>query len=156
MCLPSLPKSFLVALAAAAPLVTAVTEAQSSSAGTATSVHVDFIETSFVRVYFSGPVRRAEVYPTTEVVVADDLGNPVEGALVTGTFSGDLMKKDETVAGVTGPGGSATLSTSKAYRYLQSGPFVHYFTFCVDDVSVSLPYNPADDVATCDTVTFWE
>ena len=78
---------------------------------------------------------------------------PIEGAVVEGTFSGDLMRKDQKVSGVTGPDGTVILSTTSWFRYVW-GTGVHHFTFCVERVSASLPDNPDDDVMDCDTVYF--
>jgi hypothetical protein len=76
------------------------------------------------------------------VTIFDDEGSPVEGATVTGTFSGDVSG---TVSGVTDASGEVLLSiTIKAT--------VTTFTFCVDNVThASLEYNPAANVETCDT-----
>jgi hypothetical protein len=73
------------------------------------------------------------------VSVVDDLGNPVEGVTVSGTFSGSF---DEPVAAGTGANGVAELSTGATAKGGIS------FTFCVDDVSGSLPYNGLGGCAT--------
>jgi hypothetical protein len=77
-----------------------------------------------------------------EVVIVDDLGDPVAGALVTATFSGDL---NQTVSGTTGGNGSVTLTTTVSKKGKTK------FTVCVDDVTASLPYAPGDNAETCDS-----
>ena len=76
------------------------------------------------------------------VTIVDENNNPVEGAEVTGTFSGDVSGT-QTVT--TGADGKATFTiTIKAT--------VTTFTFCVDDVThASLEYDPGANVETCDT-----
>lgn len=65
------------------------------------------------------------------VVVVDDLGSPVEGATVSGTFSGTF---NETASGTTGANGSVTFDTSASAKNGIS------FTFCVTDVTGTLTY----------------
>jgi hypothetical protein len=78
------------------------------------------------------------------VTIVDENGDPVEGATVTGTFSGDASG---TETGVTDASGEATLSV----LVLGKGA-VSTFTFCVDNVThASYTYVPADNVETCDT-----
>lgn len=77
-----------------------------------------------------------------EVTIVDNCGAVVSGASVTGTFSGSF---NETVTASTGSNGVAVLLTSSTVKGGVS------FTFCVDSVGhASLPYNPADNVETCD------
>lgn len=75
------------------------------------------------------------------VVIYDNLGNPVSGATVTGTFSGTII---ETVSGITGADGSITLiTTSKAKGKLK-------VDLCVDDViHSSLAYDANSNNLTC-------
>jgi hypothetical protein len=76
------------------------------------------------------------------VTIVDEDGSPVEGATVTGTFSGDASG---TVSGVTGADGEVLLSK------LVKGT-VTTFTFCVDNVTHdSFEYDSAANVETCDT-----
>jgi beta-glucanase (GH16 family) len=75
------------------------------------------------------------------VAIVDETGAAVAGADVTGTFSGS---HNQTVTGTTGADGSVTLTTS-----VTNGSTA--FTFCVDDVSSSLTYDPAANVETCST-----
>ena len=75
------------------------------------------------------------------VTVLDNLGSPVAGATVRGTFSGSYS---ETVSGATGANGAATLTTNGVVR----GGVA--FQFCVDSVSSgSLAYEPAENRVTC-------
>ena len=77
------------------------------------------------------------------VTIVDENNDPVEGATVTGTFSGDASGSD---SGVTGADGEVLLSV----LVLGKGA-VSTFTFCVDNVTGSLTYVPGDNVETCDT-----
>ena len=72
------------------------------------------------------------------VTVNDDCGDPVAGAVVTGTFTGDF---NETRSGTTDSSGQAIITTGNRVK----GPT---YTFCVDDVTGSLPY---DNAETCDS-----
>jgi len=64
------------------------------------------------------------------VTVVDNLGNAISGANVAGTFSGSF---NQNVSGATS-GGSVTFTTSATAKGGAS------FTFCVDNISGSLPY----------------
>jgi len=75
------------------------------------------------------------------VVIVDENGDPVSGATVTGTFTGDITA---TESGTTDSNGEVTLQTNAF-----SG--VTTFGFCVDSVSGSLTYNASANVETCDT-----
>jgi hypothetical protein len=76
------------------------------------------------------------------VTIFDDEGNPVEGATVYGTFSGDASGS---VSGVTDASGEVLLSV-----LIKST--VTTFTFCVDNVThATLDYNSSANVETCDT-----
>ncbi len=78
------------------------------------------------------------------VTVVDDLGAPVAGATVSGTFSGDYS---ESGSAATDANGVATLQTDERVKGSPS------FTFCVDDVTHGgLAYAPAENVETCDTL----
>ena len=74
------------------------------------------------------------------VTIVDDLGDPVAGASVTESFTGPI---DETHTEVTDASGVAVLTTVG----WKKGKLK--FTFCVDSVSASLPYEAADNVETC-------
>jgi hypothetical protein len=107
---------------------------QSSGGQDPTSLHVDSI------VPFTVNIGRGNKHGRADVTVVDDLGNPVAGADVTGTFSGDFS---ETLMASTDGSGVAVLQTSATAR----GGI--QFTLCVDDVSHGLPYESADNVVTC-------
>ncbi|MBT8053769.1 MAG: tandem-95 repeat protein [Gammaproteobacteria bacterium] len=66
------------------------------------------------------------------VTVVDDLGNPVGGATVFGSFSGSF---NEPVSGVTSGGGTVTFTSSTTVKGGAS------FTFCVDNITGPLTYN---------------
>jgi len=117
------------------------------SAAAQTSVHVASVDTSIVRA-FSGPRGALKYYGEAEVQIVDNLGNPVPGARVTGVFSSNQLRKVQTVSGLTDSDGRVILRTKNTV----SGQTIT-FTFCVDDVGASLPYNPSDNFATCDTAT---
>ncbi len=103
-------------------------------AGGATTLHVASIVPSTV----GGGKKKGRAV----VAVVDNLGAPVTGAQVSGTFSGDF---NETAAGTTDGSGAATLDTSARKKEPIS------FTFCVDSISHgSLTYDPASNVETCD------
>jgi beta-lactamase superfamily II metal-dependent hydrolase len=75
------------------------------------------------------------------VTIVDDSGAPVEGATVTGTFSGNFTG---TSAQVTGGDGVATFTSGP-----KKGP--SSYTFCVDDAThASLTYDPGSNLETCD------
>jgi hypothetical protein len=77
-----------------------------------------------------------------KVTIVDDCGNPVEGATVSGTFSGDVSGSG---SGTTGANGEATIKKTITGS-------ISTFTFCVDNVTGSLTYNAAANVETCDTL----
>ncbi len=81
-------------------------------------------------------------YGQAQVTILDDTGSPVSGATVTGTFTGDY---NETQSGVTDGNGVATILTNATVKGGVS------FTFCVDDVVGSLPYDSNGNVITCNT-----
>ncbi len=135
------------------------TPAQSST--NPTSVHVASVKTDTFwerRGFgFKGNIHY-RIYGRVRVVVVDNLGNKVSGALVKGTFSSNRFQKDEIVSGVTGADGSVTILSTQFFSYKStptdpnSGPS-YTIGFCVDDVSASLPYVPADNVMTCDVIS---
>ncbi|HSR49507.1 MAG TPA: Ig-like domain-containing protein [Acidobacteriota bacterium] len=98
--------------------------------GTATDVHVESIFTEVINVGQGNKRGRAVV------TIFDDLGNPVSGATVLGTFGGSF---NESASGVTGANGSVELLTVGTQRGGVEA------TFCVDDVTASLPYDPSDN-----------
>jgi len=80
-----------------------------------------------------------KVKAQARVLVLDDFLNPVAGATVTGTFTGDFT---ETISGLTDASGVAVIGTARS----QAEPVS--FTFTVDDISGTLPYDPGDNVMT--------
>jgi hypothetical protein len=100
-------------------------------------MHVDSI---VMALKSAGPNNTCKATVTT----VDENGSPVEGATVTGTFSGDASG---TESGVTGADGEVLLSVVVVGKGA-----VSTFTFCVDDVThPDYTYVPADNVETCDT-----
>jgi uncharacterized GH25 family protein len=78
------------------------------------------------------------------VTILDDLGNPVAGATVTGSFTGHFNESG--VADVTDANGVAVLITAGSLKGRLN------FEFCVDDVTeTTLTYDPSANVATCDS-----
>jgi hypothetical protein len=73
------------------------------------------------------------------VTIYDDCGDPVQNALVDGTFIGDFSETFYDVQ--TDQYGDAVFTTAGCIRRPA-------FTFTVTDVTDSLPYDPADDLAT--------
>ncbi len=107
------------------------------SAPTATTLHVASIDLSVESL--PGNRKRGVAL----VTVVDDLGAPVAGAQVTGTFTGSFSQGD---TATTDANGVARLETSK--KKVKNPAF----TFCVTSISHgSLTYAPGDDVETCDT-----
>jgi thermitase len=75
------------------------------------------------------------------VSIVDDLGSPVAGATVSGTFTGAFA---ETQAGVTGANGSVVLTTGATAKGGIS------FGFCVDSVVHGVTtYNSSENTPTC-------
>ncbi len=76
------------------------------------------------------------------VTIVDELGSPVSGAVVTGTFSGEVFG---TTSASTDRKGAVVLKISKPGA-------ITSFTFCVDNViHTSYTYDPSANVETCDT-----
>ena len=91
-----------------------------------------------VGVRARGPWRNGEAL----VTVVDGDGNPVSGATVTGTFSGDVSGTVTSEA--TGGNGVAFLESDRARQNSIS------FTFCVDSISASgLDYDADGNATTC-------
>lgn len=77
-----------------------------------------------------------------EVTIVDENGDPVAGADVTGTFSGD----------VSGTQTQTTDASGVASFKISVTATVSSFTFCVDNVTGSLTYNSSANVETCDSI----
>ncbi len=88
--------------------------------------------------------RKGRVQGRAVVLVVDDVGNRIEGATVTGTFSGAY----------TGSGSAVT--NAKGRAVVKSGNrtgTVQPFAFCVDDLQVQgFRYNAAANGETCDSL----
>lgn len=78
-----------------------------------------------------------------QVTIVDHTGAPVSGASVIGTFSGSY---NETRSATTNGSGVAVITTSATAK----GGVA--FSFCIDDVSGSLPYDAGQNVETCDSL----
>ncbi|HKQ46479.1 MAG TPA: endonuclease [Phycisphaerae bacterium] len=77
------------------------------------------------------------------VTIVNNLGNPVSGVSVNGTFTGSYS---QTLSATTNSNGVATLTTSSKIT-----PPVT-FTFCVNNVTGgSLTYAPGENLETCDS-----
>ncbi|WP_341937618.1 family 43 glycosylhydrolase [Marinimicrobium sp. C2-29] len=77
------------------------------------------------------------------VTVLDNTGSAVEGATVTGTFSGGFS---ETASADADANGQATLTTTGTKKGNVS------FSFCVDDIAGALTYDSNQNVATCSSL----
>lgn len=104
--------------------------------GTPTSVHVASITATDVKLQKGRKVGQATV------TIVNDLGQAVAGAQVSGSFSGDF---NESGSATTNGNGVAVLTTNASKKGKVN------FTFCVTNVSASLPYSPGDNGETCDS-----
>ncbi len=104
--------------------------------GTAPSVHVDSISVGVVNA--GKGAKRGQA----QVSIVDNLGNPVVNALVEGSFSGDFVESRTSTSNASGLAGFTTATSKKG----SVG-----FTFCVDTVSASAPYNDGANVEVCDS-----
>jgi hypothetical protein len=104
----------------------------SISVGSAGTVHVASVVANKENV--GGGNKRG----TAVVTIVDNLGNPAQGHLVTGDFSGDVL--DTGVTDTTGADGTAVIVSSPARK-------VNNVSFCVSGVGPAndLTYNPADN-----------
>jgi len=112
---------------------TSLVAAAGSCSCTSSTMHVESVVASAVGS------SKGKSYGEVKVTVADDCGNPVVDATVTGTFSGDF---NETRSGVTEISGVAVIRTISDFKKPS-------FQFCVDNVvKGSLVY---DNIESCDT-----
>jgi hypothetical protein len=103
--------------------------------GSATTMHVAAV------VMGTANGSRGAKHGRAEVTVVDDLGNPVAGALVTGSFSGDLTETN--LVETTDANGVAVFTTTGSAKKLS-------VTFCVDDVTgAGLGYDAGANTQTC-------
>lgn len=109
----------------------------SNGGGEPVSIHVQSVVAS------TQGAGQGNKYGTATITVLDNLGNPVSGVNVSGTFSGTF---NEVASGVTNANGSVTLTTSSTAK---GGVIVN---FCVDNLShSSLTYDVQQNVVTCNT-----
>jgi hypothetical protein len=97
-----------------------IASATTLSGGTGTTMVVDSVTVS------TANAGRGVKYGRAVVVVLDDQGGPVEGALVTGSFTGTFNEADLT--GTTDAGGSTIIDTAGSAK----GSIT--LTFCVDSI----------------------
>jgi hypothetical protein len=115
---------------------TSTAESATTDAGcTPTDCHVESIVCDVQSC--GGPNKNGLV----TVTIYDDCGNVVVGADVTGTFTGSYS---ETPTETTDGNGQATFVTAGCVKKPS-------YTFCVDDVVTSLPYDDTDNVVTCNS-----
>jgi len=101
--------------------------------GTPTDIHVESIVTG------TQNAGQGKKYGKATVTIFDDLGSPVSGANVSGTFSGTFT---ESVSGTTVSDGTVVLLTAATAKGKVS------VSFCVDNVVGALPYDPNDNAST--------
>jgi hypothetical protein len=81
-------------------------------------------------------------YGRVTVTIYDNCGNPVSGASVTGTFTGDF---NETLTETTNGSGMAVITTTTQIKKPS-------YNFCVDSVThTTLTYSSGDNAETCDS-----
>ncbi|PHN08101.1 Ig-like domain-containing protein [Flavilitoribacter nigricans] len=106
-----------------------------NATGSATHVEVSSVVTGTISA------GQGNKYGSATVTVVDNLGNPVGGALVSGTFSGTY---NESASGTTNAQGVTVIQTTATAK---GGVTVN---FCVDDVSASgLIYDAGQDPYHC-------
>jgi C1A family cysteine protease/fibronectin type 3 domain-containing protein len=95
-------------------------------------------------IEMTGKTAGANRFATAVITIHDINGNPVSGATVYGTWSGDYAA---TVNGVTGADGTVSFTSSNVKLANAS------FTFTVDNVVLSgYVYDPSSNVETLDTI----
>ncbi len=98
-----------------------------------TTMHVEAALCERLKLDCSGPNKRGRV----TITIYDNCSNPVENALVDGTFTGDF---DETIYDVsTDEYGEAVFTTTSCVKNAN-------YTFTVDDVTDTLTYASGDNV----------
>jgi hypothetical protein len=106
----------------------------------ATTIHVASIDMSLKT---AGPNRNAIAL----VKIVDGAGAPVEGATVSGLWSGVT---DDSDSALTGASGEVLLKSNK----VRNAPSGTVFTFTVGNVSLTgWTYDPAANVETSDSIT---
>jgi len=103
---------------------------------TPNSMHIESISCETVRG------NRGNKFGKVEVAVFDDCGDPISGAVITGTFSGDFAEQfDGTTTNSSGVAVDTTYAQAKNPSY----------KFCVDGVTNGLDYKPEDNIETCNS-----
>jgi len=100
------------------------------------TVSVDSITVTTVKVEKGQKVGQAVV------VIVDNLGDPIEGALVQGNFSEDFNESAGVTTDESGIAVFTTSSTAKGRCHL---------TFCVDYILHDFAYSPGGNIETCDS-----
>jgi hypothetical protein len=101
---------------------------------TASTTHVESIVCETLRG------SKGNKYGLATVTVYNNCGEPVSGAEVTGTFTGDY---NEQLTGITNSNGVAIITTSTQTKK-------PLYEFCVDNVThETLTYNPSNNIETC-------
>lgn len=100
----------------------------------ATSLVVNLVSTATLSA------GKGKKYGLANITITDNLGSPVSGVNVSGSFSGTW---NESASGVTDVNGIASIQTSTS----SSGSVT--VSYCVNNVEGSLPYNEADSTGTC-------
>jgi hypothetical protein len=109
-------------------------ECATTQAGcSATDVHVEALACGTARG------SQGKKYGQVTVTIHDDCGNPVVGADVTGTFTGDY---NEQLTETTNGSGVAVITTTTQIKKPS-------YQFCVDGMVASLPYDSNDNVVDC-------
>ena len=101
---------------------------------TPSAIHVASI------VAATAPASKGQKFVQVTVIVHDDCDNPVSGVTVSGSFDGDF---DETLSGMTGSDGTVVMTTTRSVKKPS-------YSFCVDSLSHSLPYDENANAETCD------
>jgi len=98
-------------------------------------------EDCHVEALVCGDIRgdQGKMYGQVTVTIYDNCGDPVVGADVTGTFTGDF---NETLTENTDGNGVAVITTTTQVRKPA-------YQFCVDNVVHSLTYDSGDNLVTC-------
>ena len=110
-----------------------------TSGATATSMYVNSIITG------TGDAGKGAKYGTATVTILDDLGSPVAGATVTGTFSGSFNEQDSATTNGQGQAFLFTQSSAKGSVTVD---------VCVDNVTeASLNYDANANTTTCTNAT---
>ena len=108
--------------------------------GEATSVNVASIVPGTVKA------NKGRKFGRVTITIVDDNGAPVAGATVTGDFSGPDFNESGLQSASTNANGQTSITTSGTAKGKVN------FTFCVTNVSATLPYVAGDNTETCDSL----